>query len=213
MVDDQRTIAQVIENSCSSFEGFAFMTRDDKFKCSVFHGSLYTPDFDATPVYTFTEYNSKEFSSQPISEMDAPVYTTTINSGKRWPGNVATGATAEMKEQFQRQPWYNTTTRTNNAVKVANPGALSRIIEIESRDFWGGYFTEQRLNGSDLRYGVRRDFYECRVNMTEETLALELHDTVMIRINRFGLSSGRKFRIVNQTLELNNRTIRFGMWG
>ena len=60
---------------------------------------------------------------------------------------------------------------------------------------------------------MRRDFYTCTVPLTAETIALELHDTVQIKLPRFGLSAGKHMRIITQHIDADKREITYGMCG
>ena len=62
-------------------------------------------------------------------------------------------------------------------------------------------------------YGVRRDFYTCAVPLTAETITLELHDTVEIKLPRFGLAAGKNMRVITQQIDCDKREITYGLWG
>ena len=62
-------------------------------------------------------------------------------------------------------------------------------------------------------FGVRRDFYTCTVPLSAETVGLDLHDTVAIKLPRFGLDAGKNFRVITQQIDCDRREITYGMWG
>ena len=145
--------------------------------------------------------------------MDAPVWSVSANVGKTYPGNVAAGASAVNKEIYQRQPWWATVAKTDAAIKTANPGAVAVVIEADGRHFQNTLDQNTFTSGYFARYGVRRDFYTCTVPLTPDTIVLELHDTVEIKLPRFGLETGKKMRIITQQIDCDSRQITYGMWG
>ena len=207
LVDDNRTYIDVMEDSCKLSFGYFGMTRLDDFVSGVFT----VPG--ATAVYSFNHHNAKSWSRTPTQDMDAPVWSLSANVGRTYPSNVAAGASATNKDYMQREPWWTSFVKTDAAIKTANPGAVAVVVDADGRyvpnieaqnTFTSGYFA---------RYGVRRDFYTCTVPLTAETIALELHDTVEIKLPRFGLESGKKMRIITQQIDCDRREITYGMWG
>lgn len=207
LVDDNSTFLAVLEDACAyNFQYFG-MTRLDAFVA----GPLLVPG--STPAYTFTHRNAKNWSRSPVQDMDAPVWSVTVNSGKCWPSNLVSGATATYKDLLSRDPWQNIFSRQVDATKVANPGAVADTVEVQGRMFASRLSQEAYLDAYMLRFGVRRDFYTCTVPLTTETIAIELHDTVAIKMPRFGLDNGRNFRVITQQIDCDKRQITFGMWG
>lgn len=207
LVDDNRTILDVCEDAASSQFGFFGMDRGDNFISDTFEAP------SASPSYTFTEHNAKDWRRVPINGMESPVWQVTINSGKRWPGNVASGATATLRDRVTREPWWMSAVRQNAATLTAFPGAEAVTLEFEGRFFQNQFSVDNFTDDYFNLFGVLREFYECTVQMTADTLALDLHDTVEIKLPRYGLSSGKNFRIVTEMIDCQNRTITFGMWG
>ena len=206
-VDDSRTYAEVMEDTCKVSFGYFGMTRLDAFVSGVFAAPT------GSPLYTFSQHNAKNWSRSPIQDMDAPVWSVTANVGKTYPGNVAAGASAANKEIYQRAPWWCTVAKTDAAIKTANPGAVAEVVEANGRYFQN--ITDQNIftTAYFALFGVRRDFYTCTVPLTADTVALELHDTVEIKLPRFGLESGKKMRIITQQIDCDRREITYGMWG
>lgn len=207
LVDDNSTYMQVLEDSCPAMFQYFGMTRLDVF----FAGTLTGPG--TTPLYTFDHRNAQAWSRTPVQDMDAPVWSVIVNSGECWPSNVAAGADANYKDWLSRDPWQHTFSRSVAAIRAANPGAISATVEIKGRIFPNSFARQWYLDRYFERYGVRRDFYTCTVQLTPETLALELHDTVAIKMPRFGLDAGRNFRVVTQQIDCDKRQITYGMWG
>ena len=207
LVDDSRSYMQVMEDGCAIQWGYFGMTRLDAFVSNIFA----VPG--GSPLYTFTQHNAKNWSRAPTQDMDAPVWSVTVNSGKTWPSNLVAGAGLTERDYMTRSPWWVSFSRTDATVKTANPGAVAVVIDTPCRNFPNSFSQTTFLDGYFARYGVRRDFYTCTVPLTPETIALELHDTVQIKLPRFGLSAGKNMRIITQQIDADKREITYGMWG
>lgn len=207
LVDDSRSYLQVMEDGCTIQWGYFGMTRLDAFVSGVFE----VPG--ATALYSFNQHNARSWSRVPTQDMDAPVWSVTVNSGKTWPSNLVSGAGLTERDYMTRSPWWVSFSRTDAAVKTANPGAVAVVIDTPCRNFPNSLSQTTFLDGYFARYGVRRDFYTCTVPLDATTLALELHDTVEIKLSRFGLTSGKKMRIITQQIDCDKRQITYGMWG
>jgi hypothetical protein len=206
-VDDSRTYLDVMEAGCTQFFIYFGMTRLDAFVSAVFN----VPGVTAS--YSFNQHNAKSWTRTPVQDMDAPVWSLTANVGKTYPGNVAAGASATNKEIYQRAPWWSSVAKTDAAVKTANPGAVAAVVSTDVRAFSNTTDQTTFTTGYFTRYGVRRDFYTCTVPLDAATISLELHDTVEIKLPRFGLNSGKKMRIITQQIDCDKRQITYGMWG
>ena len=207
LVDDSRTYLDVCEESCLSGLAWFGMTAQD---------TLVTGQFSApgvTAEYTLTQHNARDWQRIAVADMEAPVYSVTLRSGRTWPSNLASSVTGTMQDYLTRDPWWATNSSEQTATLTANPGALAEVIETEVRaianstqwtSFASAYFT---------LFGTRREFYTCEVPLTDDTLALELHDTVEILMPRFGLDAGKKFRVITQHIQCDRRMIGLGLWG
>lgn len=207
LIDDNSTYLNVMEDACKVYFGYFGMTRLDTFVS----GFLAVPA--VTAVYSFNQHNAKGWSRSPVQDMDAPVWSVNANVGKTYPSNLAAGASTTNKEIMSRAPWWCSIAKTDSAVKLANPGAVAAVVEANGRHFQNSVDQDNFLNGYFDRFGVRRDFYTCTVELTPSTIALELHDTVEIKLPRFGLDAGKKMRIITQQIDCDNRQITYGMWG
>lgn len=207
LVDDNSTYLQVLEDSCTSYNYYFGMTRLDAFVS----GTLAAPG--VSPAYTFTQHNAKGWSRTPVQDMDAPVWSVSVSNGECWPSNLVSAATATNKDYMSRTPWQFSFSRQDAAVKLANPGAVAATVEIKGRIFVSAFSQGIFLDAYMALYGVRRDFYTCTVPLDATTIALELHDTVQIKLPRFGLSAGKNMRIITQQIDADKREITYGMWG
>lgn len=207
LVDDSRTFLQVLEDASTPRQYYFGMSRLDEFVS----GAVEAPGM--VPAHTFTQHNAKSWSRTPAQDMDAPVWSLTVYCGKCWPSNLAGAAAATDKDNLSRTPWQFSFSRNDSAIRTANPGAVAAVVEIKERVFPNAFSQNAYLDAYLALFGVRRDFYTCTVPLTAETIALELHDTVEIKLPRFGLESGKKMRIITQQIDCDKREITYGMWG
>lgn len=208
LVDDSRTYLDVMEDSAKQRNiGWFGLTKDDRFVSKA----LSAPSL--TALHTFTHRNARDWTRQPVQDMDAPVYSLTVNTGKTWPSNLANGVSAELQDRLTRSPWRATTSRDVQAIKNANPGAVADVVEIQCAAFVNNLGATLYLDAYFALFGVARDCYTCTAPMTSETLSLDLHDTVAIKMPRFGLDNGKNFRIITMEYDLRARQITFAMWG
>lgn len=207
LVDDSRSILQVMQDACISAFGWFGMTRLDVFRC----GTLSEPD--ASTVHNFNEHNAKGWTRAPVHDMDAPVWSVSVHAGKTWPGNLATGASSTMADYIGRTPWWTSFSEEDASIKTAHPGAVAVVVETQARNFPNRLAQTQYRDKFFSLYGVLREFYTFTTPLTEQALALELHDTVQIKLPRFGLNSGKNMRIITQDIDCTRRQITFGVWG
>lgn len=206
-VDDSRSYLDVMQDACAVSFGYFGLTRLDAFISSIFAAP------GAVAAYSFSQHNAKSWSRTPAQDMDAPVWSVTANVGRTYPGSVAAGASAADKEIYQRSPWWCAVAKTDPAIRTANPGAVAAVIEAGGRYFQSSLDQDNFTSAYFALFGVRRDFYSCTVPLTAATIALELHDTVEIKLPRFGLAAGKKMRVITQQIDCDSRQITYGMWG
>ena len=207
LVNDDSTYLQVLEEQSSVYFQYFGMSRLDAFMAGTFS----VPG--ATAIYSFNQHNAKAWSRAPVQDMDAPVWSVVVNCGECWPSNLVGAATATNKDYLSREPWQFAFSRNDAAVKTANPGAVAATVEMRSRAYPNAFGQTTFLDSYFDRYGVARDFYTCTVPLNAETIAIELHDTVEIKLPRFGLSAGKKMRVITQQIDCDRREITYGMWG
>jgi len=207
LVDDSRTIMQVMEDACVSQFAYFGMTRLDAFVSGVFSAP------GVTPLKTFNQHNAKGWRRDPVLDMDAPVWSLNVSAGRTWKSNLVSGASATYKDYMSRDPWWCSFSKQDAAIKTANPGAIATVVEINGRDFQNSFAQSLFSDAYFALYGVRRDFYTCTVPLSAETVGLDLHDTVEIKLPRFGLDAGKNFRVITQQIDCDRREITYGMWG
>lgn len=167
-----------------------------------------------TSTYTFNQHNSWAITRNPPEGMAAPMYKISANIGKTYPANFASSATDVLKDNLTRSPYHLQVDNEDSSILDKHPNAPSVQLNVNCKyinSVSGGWSTI--YNNFDTLFGTERDFITLKAPFNSDTLALDLHDTVTLQIPRFGMSSGKKFRIISQELHLRKPEITFGLWG
>lgn len=210
-IDDDRTFLAVMNDRAQALLGFFGFDRLGKFYC----GRLRGPESGADESqFTFTFENSSNFLKEPIEGMESPAWQFTVNSGATRPMTPLAGASLEMADLLARDPWYVTFTGTSTPVQLNYPGAKTVSFDIQGNDFQSLSTRQEFMDRFAELYGKQRDFVSLTTQeFTPKTLELSLHDKVTLEVPRFGYDAGTLFRIVDIETNLDNKEIRFGLWG
>lgn len=232
LVDDATSYLSVLSDAALAYQGFFGFTRLDTFKS----GYLCSPEDDGfyygvtssaglsvwppaaqptTSLHTFNTDQVKDFKREPVSGMEVPIWSVQVSAGKTWPSKILAGASNEMKDYLARDPFWATVKGYSASTILANPGAAAAVVEIQGRVLQNSFGTRMWLERYFVLYGGRRHFYTFSVPMTDALLDLELHDVVTLQGPRYGLSSGKKFRIVGLMLDCSAAVpmMAFTCWG
>ncbi len=207
-VDDPgTTYLDVLDQFAATGPHYFGMTRADAWQ----YGALAAPG--TTAVHVFTQHNARDFRRSPPEGMHAPAWKITFSAGQIFPCATASSAGAAMRDALSREGYYLRATYEDDAILDKHPSAPTLDIvtlDQETSSAFGWQTVAARYE--DL-FMVERDWLTLTAPFDADTLALELHDTVEVRIPRFGLSSGKKFRVISIELRLRSREIAFGLWG
>lgn len=213
LIDGDQTYRDVLNDvSAVNFSSFGFTRLDQWFVTRLLDPSE-TGDGDSVK-FNFTRNNSRDFSRAPVPGQESPVWQVNVSAGIAYPCQTLNGASNTLKDVLSRDPWQSRFTGTNEDVKIANPGAISEVLEIDANDFSGELEKQTFVNRYIQLYGTRRDLITLTCNQFDSTtLGLELMDKVTVTMDRFGCDSGRAFRIITISHNLRERNITFGLWG
>lgn len=231
LIDDERTYLEALQASASSEFGIFGFDRDDQFysqrllvpeSTSVYYGvsipgsTLPTVFPVSTSLFTFDRNNAWDFQRKPVEGLEAPISSVTIRSGRAFPvAQVNAAASDLMRDYLSRGDWSEVFSGESTSAAAANLGAQSFSFDVEPRVFQNELDKQIALGRFFALFGGRRHIFTFTAKMTTETLALELHDVVTLRLDRFGMSAGVKHRVVLMTLNfgLEVPSITFGIWG
>lgn len=226
-VDDETTYGQVLDNAGSIINSFYGFNRLDKWYSKIlrdpesedpYYGTFVAGASDpTTSLFTFNRHLFRDLRRIPVEGMESPIGDVTYNTGKTWPTQVAGAASDRVRDYLTRPQWYDTFGGRNDATFLAQPGALTATVQVNARAFPNSFSKQIAIERYFALFGGHRDFYTFTTPLRADLLALDLHDVVTLQINRFGLNAGKKFRIVNITINCGgvnqDPSLTFGVWG
>lgn len=227
LVNDGATFLDLLADSALAFNGWFGFSRLDQFRSgylldpestSFSYGMLVGGPFAPSPstsVHTFTGSEVNSLRREPPAGMEAPVWSASFEVGQTWPSELAGGAEPELRDYLTRDPAWTAFQGVSTSTLLANPGAITASVQVRGRYVQNNTDALRMAQRYLALYGGRRDFWTFSVPMADDVLALDLHDCVTLQTPRFGLSAGRKHRIVGITLDCAAEVpqIRFTLWG
>lgn len=224
LVSDDSTYLEVMDDSCiADLSAYGFTRLDEFFSVRIQEpAAADTTVFKFTDtgteqvtrtLFTFNIANSNNWTRSPVPGMPAPIHRVTMTSGEAWPHELSPTCSARMREALQRDTAWASFTGENPSILAAHPGA--RAIELTTKErYFQNRFGESLWVMQYLTlFGGLRWIMTLEADMTDTTLAIELMDNAVVDIPRFGCTGGRAFRVVSRTINVDARTITFGLWG
>lgn len=224
LVSDDATYLSVMDDSCiADLSAYGFTRLDEFFSVRIQEpAAADTTVFKFTDtgteqvtrtLFTFNIANSKGWMRSPVPGMPAPFHRVTMTSGEAWPHELDPACSARMREALQRDTAWASFTGENPSILTAHPGA--RAIELTTKErYFQNRFGESLWVMQYLTlFGGLRWILTLEADMTDVTLGIELMDNVVVDIPRFQCAGGRPFRVVSKKLNIDARTIEFGLWG
>lgn len=227
LVNDDATYLDLLADCALAFNGWFGFSRLDQFRSgylldpestSFSYGMLvggpYAPS-PSTSIYTFTGAAVNSLRREPPAGMEAPVWSASFEVGQTWQSELAGGADPELRDYLTRDPAWTAFQGVSTSTLLANPGAITASVQVRGRYVQNNTDALRMAQRYLALYGGRRDFWTFSVPMADDVLALDLHDCVTLQTPRFGLSAGRKHRIVGITLDCAAAVpqIKFTLWG
>lgn len=228
--DGEQSCADVLNDAAGAYHAWFGFDRLDRFVAGYLldpedDGYLYGTSFatslvPSTSVRTFTEGDLGALKRIPVAGLEVPRWSVAVKAGRTAPSQIATGATSEMRDYLTREV-FAAFSGISATTKLAEPGAEHLDVSFNGRYFETSGDQRIWLERFFVLFGGRHWFYTFTVPMTAELLALELHQVVTLQTRYFGLSAGRKHRIVGMVIDCDakdgkgNRSpkITFTVWG
>ncbi len=143
-----------------------------------------------------------------------PVQTATLTYSRCWTPQTSDLAGAVQTNQARREFLAAETrkaTATDASVLLQFPNAGTRAFDSLIDDATAAQTEVDRLLAL---HKARRDRYQVMVRLDLALLSLlDLGATVEIRLNRFGLNTGKLFTVIGLTPDLTALTIELDLWG
>jgi len=224
LVNDDSTYLQVLDDSCiADLSAYGFTRLDELYSVRlqepanaatvVYRTTDTGTDTVTRPLFTFNTSNARGFTRGPVAGMPTPIHRVTVTSGEAWPHELDPTCTARMREALQRETAWASFTGSNPAILDAHPGAQSVELVTKERYFQNQFGESLWVMNYLTLFGGLRWIMTLETDMTDTTLAIELMDNALVDIPRFGCTGGRAFRVVSRTINVDARTITFGLWG
>jgi len=208
LVDDTGTTYRELLNDQARIQLFSFgFDRLNNFFTTLFEAP------GVTPVHTFTQHNSYNIRRDAPQGMSTPIYKISANIGKTWPTEFTGSASNAIKGILSLNPWRLQLTHDDESILTKHRSAKSMSIDVIGRYISSTISWPAIYNKFMSLFGVERDFITLTTDFDSETLQIDLHDTVQLKMPRFGMSAGKNFRVISQFLNLKDREITFGLWG
>lgn len=229
LVDDDSTYLDVLADAALSYQGWFGFDRLGTFRSGYLLDPASTspywgitdgvitapvPAADSVSVYTFTERQmTGQLRREPPSGMEVPVWTVSGTAGDTWPSQVAGGASDELRDYCTRKVGASFSGAAS-ATKLRDPGAIAATVKMRGRVLQNSFSIRLWLERYLALYGGRRHFFSFTVPLSDDVLALDLHDCVTLQHRRFGCAAGVKARIVSITIDCaaNVPSMRFVLW-
>jgi len=119
---------------------------------------------------------------------------------------LATGVTAARRAFLEQT--YREEVSTDTAVQTKHLEA--GVLEVNSLMVVAANAATEAARLQAL-YGTERDVY--RVKLKIQPFARELNDTVELKIARYALDAGKKFRVVGLTENAGKNEVDLELWG
>lgn len=213
LVDDDSTYLDLLADQALAVQGWFGFDRLGVFRSGWLQDPVET-DPVPTSVHTFTEGGIGDLRREPVAGMEVPVWSVALTAGDTWPSQLAGSASATIRDYLTRKVW-SSVSGISAATKLRDPGAEHQTVNIRCRLLQNSFGTRLWFERYFHLYGGARHFFAFDAPMSEELLALDLHDVVTLTHRRFGLSAGKKFRIASLTIDCAASVpkIRFVLWG
>lgn len=229
LVDDDSTYLDVLADAALSYQGWFGFDRLGTFRSGYLLDPASTspywgitdgvitapvPAADSVSVYTFTERQmTGQLRREPPSGMEVPVWTVSGTAGDTWPSQVAGGASDELRDYCTRKVGASFSGAAS-ATKLRDPGAPAASVKMRGRVLQNSFSIRLWLERYLALYGGQRHFFSFTVPMSDDVLALDLHDCVTLQHRRFGCQAGVKARIVSITIDCGAAvpSMRFVLW-
>jgi hypothetical protein len=175
-------------------------------------GQLVAPS--GTPVATFTDVEILALDSRATNDdaRGVPVWRVTVRY-KPYTAGAATADIAAGVTQARRaellQPWRDTTA-TDTTVQAKHLLATDLVRETLLNIASDAATEASRLLAL---HGVRRDFVQAEVWLTEANASVDLGRVVRLVTPRLGYGAGRDFIVVGITVDGRRQRLTLDLWG
>lgn len=205
--EDGETYAKVMDAVAASVGGFYTFDPAGVFRV----GRLAEPA--GTPVLDLYDYDVADpFERRPARDGDVPAKGFTIRHSRVFrvqAGDIAGSVTAARRALIANE--YRAQRAANEAVALKFLLAAEESVDtLLTTQADASNEASRRL----ALHGVKRDFFDVNIDASLLTRSgARLADTVRLTVGRFGLSSGRLFRLLGTRIDRARNRATLTLWG
>ena len=163
------------------------------------------------PVIALGRRNCLSVEHTPVPGMEAPLFKLGVNATQTWASRY-TAPVNWVRHKFEATEWLYKFTYSREQTLVKHPNATELQMDLlvgpttgmEWADFCDRYLS---------MFGVDRCCFTVQVPLDDDTLQLDLGQTVQLFWDRFDLSGGVLFRIISIRYLLQQQRLELLLWG
>lgn len=206
-IDDESTFQECIDELVNSIGAYSSFDSSGVLRMAV----ITAPS--GTPVVSLQEYDMHETPERKVPKDNGiPVYRVTINHTRLFTTITdldGAAITAAMQAYFGSE--YRSTKSEDTSIKTQ--WLLASEISQDTLLTSASDAATEAARQLAL-YKVRRDIYEVGVQLDIFTANnLRMNDVIELVVPRFGMDSGKLFRLIGFNLELKTNTAILQVWG
>lgn len=175
-------------------------------------GQLNAPT--GTPTVTFTDREIIDLERTATADTDkgVPTYQVSINHTKNYTV-MTTGVAGAVADAWKT--WIGAEFRTSvvSDPTVKTTHLLSPVLSFDTLLTFEGDAIAEASRRLGL-YKVRRDRLTLKANLnTDQVINIDLNNTVMVQVSRFGYSAGKLFQVLGLQPDYQSGTVDLTLWG
>ena len=155
--------------------------------------------------------NLRSLVLKPVAGMDAPLYRINVNAIQTWRSNY-TAPSNWVRNKFEAEQWLYKRSLSIDSVLEKHAGArtLSMDLLIGPRnDVEWATFSSRLMR----MFGTERCSFFAQLDLTPETMRIDLGQTVRVTWDRYELESGQLLRVIAIKYDLAAMRIDLTLWG
>jgi|SaaInlLV_10m_DNA_2_1039722.scaffolds.fasta_scaffold00556_8 hypothetical protein len=203
-VPEGENILNILDSLVSSMGAFYTFDRSGKMVL----GALTEPE--VTPVQTFTEVEIRSISRRSTG---IPSISQTIGTRKHWKvfseGDMAGAVLSDNGYKYRLEEEFIDE-------KFEDPTVITKHLLAADGEKVDTYLTCNCMGHEEAKrrqelYGIKRDLFVLKVKI--QPFGLDLNDTIMVKIDRYGLTDGKNMRIVSLKEDALKNEVTMEVWG
>lgn len=202
VTDNSETVAEFIADQARAFFYNVWTDRLGAIKVQRFNAFPETGS--AVKTFSASEIINIQITNQ------IPAHKLIINSGETFPSSLATGAPAAVKDALSKTGYVKQIVSEDVTVKSSHK--LSKPLQIDTKTYINAS-DESSIIYSYKTFFRERQYVQLDVVVNDETLALDINNTVGIEMPRLGFNTGKNFTITGVRHDFSLNRLVLTLWG